>query len=278
MIDPHITPELALNGLRLLLEGYKVFRDRFRDRSTPDRVEEILVEAEKTPEKAAEIEQSLVKTLEPSDAAIVKGDLELLTLFAHPVPNLDAFDYWGQFTKLVAGLHAYAVKNRLFELRGRADSRLGETLLLPKSGTCILPDEHVIRLAVPTSPRQGVKDAIAIALLRKNANDFPITAMVRAEFNEYHSMGGPPSVIPVFCHYSITSGQQRHWLRFERRNDGPYQFRQRHEHMLNASDLIAIMEALRDDIRNIAAEVHADEQRIAPLFSAVDAFSKEVSK
>src|SRR5262245_38138479 len=119
MIDPHFSPELALNGLRLLLEGYKVFRDRFKDKKTPDHVEEILVQAEKSPEKAAEIEQTLTKALEPCDAAIVKGDLELLSLLVHPTPHMDAFDYWSQLTKLVAGLHTYAVKNRLFELRGR---------------------------------------------------------------------------------------------------------------------------------------------------------------
>jgi len=276
MIDPHITPELAINGLRLLLDGYKVFRDRFRDKSTPDRVEEILVEAEKTPEKAAEIEQSLIKTLEPSDAATVKGDLELLTLFAHPVPSLDAFDYWGQLTKLVAGLHAYAVKNRLFELRGRNDSRFGETLLLPTSGAKILPDEHAIRLAAPVGS-EGVKDAAALALLRKNAKNFPITVLVRADFNEYHSIGGPPSVIGDVCYFSITSGQRRHWLRFDCQGSS-YHFKDTFEYMLSASHLSTIIEALRDDIRKIAAEVAADEQKIAPLFSAIDAFSKEMSK
>ena len=106
MIDPHITPELVVNALRVLLEGYKIFGDRFRDKKTPERVEKILVEAEKAPEKAAEIEQSLTKSLEPGDAAIVKGDLELLSLLVHPVPKMDAFDYWGQLTKLVGALHA----------------------------------------------------------------------------------------------------------------------------------------------------------------------------
>jgi hypothetical protein len=277
MIDPHINPELAINGLRLLLDGYKVFRDRFRDKKTPERVEEILAQADKTPGKAAEIEQNLAKSLEPGDAAIVKGDLELLSLLVHPVPEMDAFDYWGQLTKLVGGLHTYAVRGRLFELRGRAHPTFGETLMLPTSGVRILPDEQAIQLAVPNSSRQGVKSAFALALLRKDAKNFPITALVRAEFNEYHSMGGPPSVIPVCCRYSITCGQQRHWLRFERL-DGSYHFTESYEYMLNASDLIAIMEALRDDIRKITVEVEADEQKIAPFLNAIDAFSKEMSR
>ena len=258
------------------MEGYKVFRDRFRDKSTPDRVEEILVEAEKTPAKAAEIEQTLTNTLEPSDAAIVKGDLELLSLFAHPVPSLDAFDYRSQLEKLVISVRAYAVKNRLFELRGRSDSRFGETLFLRRTGKFLLPDKYAIELAIPDTSQQ-VKDAGTLALLRKDTDRFPVTALVKADLNEYHSYGGPPSLVSRASYFWITSGQQRHWLRFVRDSGSPY-FHDHIEYRLDAADLIGIVKALREDIQAIAAEVHADEQMIAPLFTAIDAFSKEVSK
>lgn len=277
MIDAHMTPELAIHGLRLLLEGYKVFRDRFRDKKTPERVEQILVEAEKTPHNVAEIEQSLTKTLEPGDAAIVKGDLELLTLLVVPTPKMDAFDYWGQLSKLVVGLHAYASKNRLFELRGRKDSMFGEVLLLAKSGQCILPDKHAFELARPDGQRERVKDANALALLRKEARDFPIVALAHANFNQYHSMGGPPSVIPAGEYFSVSSGQQKHWLRFEKIGSS-YHFWDQYEYMLDASDLISIVQALRDDVHQIAAEVQADEQKVESLFSAIDAFAKEIEK
>ena len=72
----HLTPELVISGLRLLIEGYKAGRDRFKDKKTPDRVEEILTRAEKAPQAdTKQIERSISEELDPRDAAIVKGDL-----------------------------------------------------------------------------------------------------------------------------------------------------------------------------------------------------------
>ena len=188
----HLSPELIMSGLRLLLEGYKVGRERFKDRKTPDRVEEIVTRAEKSPQQAdaKEIERDLTETLDPTDAAIVKGDLELLSLLMHPAPSLDAFDYWGKFSQLAAGLQAFANRNRLFELRGEKRHDLGEVILLPRSGEYILPERISPGMAIPYS-RESVKDVTPLALLQKSTSDFPILLLVRARFNEYSSMGAP---------------------------------------------------------------------------------------
>ena len=172
--------------------------------------------------------------------------------------------------------HAYAVKNRLFELRGRSDSRFGETLFLRGTGKILLPDKYAIDLAIPNTSQQ-VKDAGTLALLRKNTNRFPVTTLVKADLNEYHSYGGPPSVVSRASYFWITSGQQRHWLRFVRDDSSPY-FHDHIEYRLDAADVIAIVTALREDIGEIAADVRADEQMVVPLFTAIDAFSKEMSK
>jgi hypothetical protein len=82
-MDLHVSPELIIAVLRRLSEWYKIFGDGFIDKKTPEHVEEILVQAEKNPEKVdkAQIEGSITRLLEPNDAAVVKGDLELLLLW-----------------------------------------------------------------------------------------------------------------------------------------------------------------------------------------------------
>jgi hypothetical protein len=82
-MDLQASPESIISVLRLLSDWYKIFGGGFRDKKTPERVEEILVQAEKNPEKIdkAEIEGHLTRVLEPNDAAIVKGDLERLLLW-----------------------------------------------------------------------------------------------------------------------------------------------------------------------------------------------------
>jgi predicted nucleotidyltransferase len=83
VMDLDANPELIISVLRLLSDWYKIFGDVFRDRKTPEHVEEILLQLEKNPEKLdmAEIEGSLTRVLEPNDAAIVKADLERLLLW-----------------------------------------------------------------------------------------------------------------------------------------------------------------------------------------------------
>jgi hypothetical protein len=272
----HLTPELVISALRLLMEGYKVGRDRFKDKKTPDRVEEIVTRAEKTKQiDTKEIERSLAETLDPTDAAIVKGDLELLSLLMLPAPSLDAFDYWGKLTQLVNGLQAYAHKNRLFELRGVKKPELGEVILLPRTGSCILPEKLASGMPIPYQ-MQSVKDTSCLALLRKVTVDFPIIVLVGARFNEYSPVGGPPSVISDGCYFDIAPGQQRHWLRFDRGQRYTPHFHQSSEYRLEASDFISIVNALRDDIRQYAAGVQADEQKIAPLFTQIDAFVEKM--
>lgn len=279
MTDAHITPELILSGLRLLVEGYKLARDRFKDKKTPDRVEEVIIEAEQAkPETvdASEIERRVAEALDPSDAAIVKGDMELLSLLLLPAPKLEAFDYWSMLDRLVGGLRVYAEEKRLFELRGKKFS-FGQGLLLCRTGPCILPSELAGEFAVPHR-MQALKDAEAIAFLQKDARNFPIIVAVKANFYQYSSIGGTPGVESDSCFYDVMPGQQRHWLKFDRGQRYSAHFGQASEYMLSASDFASICAALRDDIQEYAAEIQADQQKIGPLFAAIDAFAKGIPR
>jgi len=82
-MDLPASPELMISVLRLLSDWYRIFGDGFKDKKTPEHVEEILVQAENNPGKVgkAEIEVSLTRVLESNDAAIVKDDLERLLLW-----------------------------------------------------------------------------------------------------------------------------------------------------------------------------------------------------
>jgi hypothetical protein len=264
-----LNPELILNGLRFLLDGYKTYRERFKDKKTPDRVEEIVIRAEK---ETADIERSL-DALEPSDAAIVRGDLELLSLLISPTPSMDAFDYWGKLTILVEALQRYATDNRLFELRGSKMAKLGEVLALPRSAKIILPAEHARKLAVVSTDRERLKDVYCVALLQKEPQGFPIAIALVAQFNHYESMGGV-SVRETSCRFSISAGQQRHWLMFSRPEDWFMpDFKTHYEYRLGADDLISVAQALREDIGNYVSQVSTDQEKIAPLFFAIDVFA-----
>src|SRR5262249_33331968 len=152
-------------------------------------------------------------------AAIVKSDLELLSLLVVPSVALEAFDYWGKLAALVSGLHAYAKEKHLFELRGTDTQQLGQVLLLPKTGSAMLPDDHVAALCRPCE-REGLKKAKAIGLLKKQGEGFPLDMAVDAEFFRYSSMGGSPGVELDSETYTVGPGQQRHWLLFYKKWPG----------------------------------------------------------
>lgn len=271
----HVSPDFYINALRFLLEGYKVARDRFKDKKTPEQVEDIVIRAEKSPSLAAkEIERSIDK-LDPGDATIVKSDLQLMSLLVVPAPSLDAFDYWGKLTQLAAGLHAFAIKNRLFELRGVKRDPSDE-LLLPRSGKLILPNELAVKLPVAVGDWERLKDVECLAVLRKEAQDFPIVALVGARFHKYSSMSGDSTVNSDSCYFSIGPGQQRHWLSFSRPDGYIPHFQRYFEYRLEAVDLISIVRALSDDIREYATAVNADQEKIGSLFTAIDVFAERI--
>jgi hypothetical protein len=275
-VPSHFSPDFYINALRFLLEGYKVARDRFKDKKTPEQVEDIVVQAEKSPSSAVSDIERGIDRLEPGDAAIVKGDLQLMSLFMVPPPSLDAFDYWGKLSQLVSGLRAFAMKNHLFELRGQVKQGLGEVILLGRSGSCILPENIAAGMPIPYQ-MQSLKDTVCLALLRKASSEFPITLTVGAQFNEYSPVGGPPSLVSDACYFDIKPGQQRHWLKFDRCERTTSHFVRYSEYRLEAADLILIANALRDDVRDHAVSIQADEEKIGPLFAAIDAFAKGLS-
>jgi len=206
----HLTPEFVVSSLRLLLDGYKLARDKFKDKKAPEDIEKIVIRAEKSEPTidAAEIERNLTESLTPEDAAVVKGDLELLSLLVMPAPTLDAFDYWGMLSRLVEGLRAFAKKNRLFELRGKEEDGFGQVLILPKTGDHILPKKHAAEFPTPYQ-REGLKDTESIAFLRKEGSSFPVHVMVGADFYQYSVVGGPPRVESDSCFFDVGPGQQR---------------------------------------------------------------------
>jgi hypothetical protein len=270
----HLTPELIVSSLRFLLESYKLGRERFKDKKAPEDIEKIVTRAERAEPKtldAADLDRSITDALGPEDAAIVKGDLELLSLLILPAPKLDAFDYWGMLTRLIDGLHSYAIEKRLFELRGRNDRRFGQVLHLGNTGTKLLPDDEAKRLPIPFD-REGLKRATGMAILKKDKTGFPIIVGVFAEFYQYSPVGGTPGVKPDMSFYEVGPGQQRHWLKFKAVNQYEAHFHSGLEYMLEASDLFQIVQALHEDIHGYATAVNADEQKIGPLTAAIDAF------
>ena len=143
----------------------------------------------------------------------------------------------------------------------------------------MLPKELAVELSRPASRWESVKDATCLALLRKEAQGFPIVALVGARFNEYSSMGGPPSVNSDSCYFAVGPGQHRHWLSFSRPSESyrPH-FETHFEYRLDAANLISIVQALRDDIREYATHVNADEEKIRSLFAAIDAFAERTKR
>jgi hypothetical protein len=270
----HISPELFISAVRLLMEAYKFGRDQFKDKKTPERVEEILTRAEMEPGvDRKQIEERIAQQLDPEDAAIVTNDLALLSLLVLPSPSLDAFDYWGKLTQLVSGLQAFATKNRLFELSGSSHMIFGESLYLAKTSEVLLPKKYAMAIPAPYE-RQGLNDVVCAAVLTKDHSDFPIRVVVEATFDQYSDIGGQ-YIVSDRCYYYVGQGQQRHWLRFYLHYPQIH-FCQDYQYRLDASELIAIVNALRDDIHDFASTIKAEEELIRPLFAQIDAFVEKM--
>jgi hypothetical protein len=166
----------------------------------------------------------------------------------------------------------------LFELRGIHQPEYGQqVLVLKKSGSAILPAARAENLTIAYR-MQTLKRAKGVAILRPEGSGFPIVSGVIAEFFEHSSMGGEPGVKTDHCFFDVGPGQQPHWLMFDRGERSTSHFKQRLQYMLEAADFVSIVQALRDDIHDYATAINADEQKIGPLSTAIDAFVKANTK
>lgn len=277
----NLSPDTAINLLRLALELAKYKRDKFKDPRAPERAEKVLTEAERQDHKTLDVDEigrRVADALGPEDAEIVQANLELVSLLAAPMPDVDAFDYWGQLTRLVEGLRIYAVQQRLFELRGANKPGMGRALILPRTGSRILPSETAINLAVAFE-RQSVRKAEGVAWLQEKPQGFPICLAVLVDFNEHGYGGyGAGSVASDACLFGITVGDQgRHWLGFERSSNCSAHFDRGGQYMLKAPDFAAICGAIKEDIQEHVADVHGNEKSVRPLFNAIDEFVRGIS-
>ena len=276
----HLSPEFVVSSLRLLVESYKLARERFKDKKTPEHVEEIIItiREERNKQKNVDmdqVERLLTSKLEASDAAVVKSDLQLLNLLVLASPDPEMFDYWGMLTTLVAAIHKFAVEHRIFELRG-VQGTLGEVLKLERTSKAILEKKTLRDFGVP-GPRLSVHDVEAVVALVREADGLPLRMIIAATF-EYYSGGGYGSTSKEYYDglFAIESGPRPHWLKF-RRIDNQYRLSEGLQFMLTASHFKAIVEALRDDIHSYAQQLKSDEQLIAPLFEQIQAFSKNIA-
>ena len=152
---------IVISGLRLLLEGYKLGKEKLGDGNTsnpdPQKLEEVIADvetsAEANPAKSVDVNQEIDRKFNPEQATRIKSDLKSLTLLADP-PSVEEFRYWENLKKIANSFQEFAKKLDLFELRGTEHGG-SRYLYLDNTRAVIVPTEYIKR--EPYDIRKGVR-------------------------------------------------------------------------------------------------------------------------
>ncbi len=250
---------------------------------------------EKGPEDPrAFIQERLQAELPGEEAAAIEADLSTISLLESTPIEASAFDYWSVLEILTTNLREFCHRHNIFRLRGLGAEVGNRVLALPRMCTVLFDDETRTEWLQPRSSEISVKGTRGVLLYLtekphppqlkygETADVFlPLLGEVEAlyvEYSPYGWMGGPPPVLVETLVVGVLPGADIHWLRFRSAED----YSRAHclisqQRMMTAPAVLAIIDAVREDLIMYINELLADQQfSTANLRSALNELISQV--
>ena len=272
---------MAISGLRLLLDAYKLAAEKLGGKRNndpdPETLQQVLTEVESSAEKGNlnvdQIEEEINRKFQPEQAKKVKDDLAALSLLTNP-PSAEDFDYWSMLTQLVQSLRDFARRAQLFRLRGEDDVNGGTRYLkLPKTGEVFVPPVVLPDLLVSRPPEYKKRVVEVVAALRDVDAECPLQLVVFGQLDRYSSMGGVDTRT-VGALFSVSAGQEKNWFALHTRQ---YYF-EGGQFLVTAAHMGKLVAALKSDIAEYAHELETEREDAKGLAAEVDATVKSLGK
>lgn len=277
-------PNLLINALRLILEGFKTFRSG-KGQEKPEKREEVLQETVERAEElstggagadkvASEVEAKLESGLGRAGKDEIIERATFILAVAQPF-DLGAFRYYESLSKVLARAQDFCTVSNIFRLRGLRDRVLGsEVVALPSVGPLIREISN--GFDVITTSQLEQRDTIrarlidAFALLGAGARALRVVLDVEVEkatsFGDRYREKGHATLF-------LTAGAEINWLAFEVERATNLPGLPGVELRLTAKQFHDLVSAILEDLSRYAKEL-ADEEtdfksRIAPALEKV---------
>jgi hypothetical protein len=271
---------IVIGGLRLLLEGYKLAKERLGDENTsnpdPQKLEEVIADvetsAEANPAESVDVNQEIDRKFNPEQAAKIKSDLSSLALLTDP-PAVEEFRYWATLKKVANSFQEFARKLDLFELRG-TEHRGSRYLYLDKTRAVIVPTEHIEESLTTSGRAYGKGISRLNAYLAESDAETPLTVGV-AGFLKMATIMGEQYQEKVGAVFSISEGAARNRLRFTPDTGSGY-FTVL-ELRVTADEITKTINAIKDDLANYALEIANERDSARRLSVDVSEIIKDLS-
>jgi hypothetical protein len=277
-------PNLLVNALRLILEGFKTLRSE-KGQPNPEKREEVLEETiEKARELSAEgvgadkvaseIETRLEHKLGRAAKDEIIGRVTSILTLAQPF-DLEAFRYFENLSRILARAQTFCVTSNIFKLRGRRVENWGyELLLLPKTGLALRQISN--DFDVLTTALCGQRDVIgahvskALAFLRTGARTLHIGLAL--DVDRAFSMGGS-STENKHVTLCLTSGSEVNRVGFDVVQPTSVSALPGLDLRLTATEFHALVSALLEDLNGYTKELADEEQtfrnQVAPALDRI---------
>ena len=278
---PH-DPNLIINALRLVLEGWKSYRSG-SGQKRPDKKEEVLKETVERAEEmsaqgaeAGKIVSQIERKLEQGLGTAVKDEIigraSSILALAQPF-EVEAFEYYKNILLVLNKAQEFCKSANIFKLRGATVGNV-EHLELPHL-SLILPaicgDFKVL-----TGQRMVRGNAFRVGLLAVGAylstGAEPLQVALRLELEKAYTTGGSYSE-RLLINLFLAKGSEVNRIAFNFDRSSSFSYLGGADFRLTSKDFQAIVSAILDDLNNYASEL-AEEQRdfketIAPALASI---------
>ena len=279
----HLDPRLVVQVLQLLWNIYTSRRAKPKpapdkeghepavaaEVPNPDKLRELIEEVQGKPEQTEEsISAAIEEKFPPTEARQVKNDFAAFALLASP-PDFADYDFVSLIQKYVKNIQTIALKMDLFRLRGA--KYYGELRLLEMSetGGSLAPSAKANDAVYILGDIVSASVAKRSAVLTDEQEDTPLVFVVEGVFRyaSYGGYAGQRTESGVQA-YKLRAGQESNWLAFY---VGYKNFAATHpgfrgfEYRLKASDVKAIIAALKKDIVGYLRDVEEERPLVREL-------------
>ena len=274
-------PNLIINALRFILEGYKAYRSR-KGQKVPEKQEEVLEETVAKAEEmsargesaetvASQIEKSLERDLGKAAKDEIVGRASSILALARPF-EVEAFRYYENLSQVLRRAQDFCASTKIFQLRGAKNDTFS---VLPMPQLDIALREVTEDFQILCGELQRAQDVISATTSRSATYllTIPPAVRIRLGFDLTRArITGGTWADTMAAELVLSPGSEVNKIGFNvARAESP--FLRDFEIRITAKEFQRVVSAILDDVNNYVTELGEEQkhfkERLAPQLVAL---------
>jgi hypothetical protein len=277
-----LDPNVIVNALRLLLDGWKALRTKSGEKApderekvlkeTVDRAEELSAGGTKAETIVSEIEARLEQRLGPEAKDDIIARATALVALSQPF-EVESFHYFDGLLRVLKSAQDFCKATNIFRLRGVIDVTYGQ-LELPRLASILYEISKHFAVITEQLVRHDVFQVRLVSFqFYLSTTSAPLSGLLRLELRTSDHVGGSYGQASD-VHLVLTEGSEVNVLAFGARMLAEFPYRLNGmEFRVTATEFKAIASAIFDDLNDYVTDLAQEQkdfkEQVGPALTAI---------